>query len=107
MPKYVQADKIEDGMILYEDLTNRQGYLMLSKGMVLGIKHKKVFQTWNIQGVLVESEEDDLEIDPQFVNDAKIYLESLMSWQCSLPLELDLFDTAIKNIAKNEQNIAK
>lgn len=107
MPKYVKAIDIVDGMILAEDIKNRQGYLMLSKGMELGTKHIKVFTTWNIPGVLVESLEDNTPLDPESIYKAKIYLESLMNWECTTPFELDLFQVAVFNIAKNEQNRAK
>lgn len=108
MPNYVKAIDLIDGMVLAEDIKNRQGYLMLSKGIVLMEKHKKVFQTWNIPGVLVESAEDNIVIDPVYFNKAKLYLESVMTWQCSHPVELDMFDVAVKNLAsklsRNEQS---
>lgn len=107
MPKYVKAIDIHDGMILAEDIKNRQGYLMLSKGIELNTRHIKVFTTWNIQGVLIESLEDKIELDPEIINNAKIYLESLMNWECKKPIELDLFEVSVYNIARNEQSREK
>lgn len=107
MPKYIKINDIEDGMILAEDIMNRQGYLMFSKGMELKTSHKKVFITWNIAGVLVGDLEDNVELDADIVLKAKTYLDSIMMWKCSLPIELDLYECAVYNIARDEQNRGK
>lgn len=104
MPSYFKIDDIQDGMILAADIKNRQGSLMFAKGMELLERHKKIFLTWNINGVLVEGYDDNVEISPEKLASAKQLLELLMDFECSLPIELDLFNTAVINIATNEHS---
>jgi hypothetical protein len=107
MVTYIATADIQDGMILAEDIKNRQGYLMLSKGVHLKDSHKKTLQTWNIAGVLIDTDEVEVEISSELLTATKEKLESLMDWECSLPIELDLFDTSIKKIAKDELSRTK
>jgi hypothetical protein len=104
MASYVKIEEIKEGMVLAEDIKNRQGYLMLAKGVELGERHKKIFTTWSIPGVLVEGLEDLVEISPEELSAAKAILEALMDFECSLPIEIDLFNAAVINIANNEHS---
>jgi hypothetical protein len=108
MPAYVATDNITEGMILAEDIKNKQGILMLSKGLLLGERHKKVLKTWFITGVLIESLEDNVDLPPEIVSAAKTQLESYMDWECTIPIEKDLFESSViklaKELAKNERS---
>ncbi len=104
MSSYVKIDEIIDGMILAEDIKNRQGALMFARGMELSERHKRIFITWNIAGVLIDGIEDNVELSPEELTVAKQFLESLMDFECSLPIELDLFNAAVINIATNEHS---
>ncbi len=104
MASYKTIEEIEEGLILAEAVVNNFGQTMIPVGAKLQEKHLRLLKTWNVAGVMVKAdgEDDEMEISPQMIETAIKNLESSMKWKCELNIELDLFDSAVKHIAKHD-----
>jgi hypothetical protein len=104
MATYKTIEEIEPGLLLAEPVVNNFGQTMIPVGAELQEKHLRLLKTWNVAGVMVkgDGEDEEIEISPQMIEIAIKKLESSMKWKCELTIELDLFDSAVKHIAKHD-----
>lgn len=102
MPTYISTNEIKQGMIIAEPLINNFGQTLLGAGVVLSEKHKMIFKTWNITGVLIKSNDDDEDqaISPELRKKAEERILSKLNWLPKFPVEKDLIEMVIIKIIK-------
>lgn len=102
MPLYVKFEEITPGMILAEPVQNNFGQTMIPKDFTIEEKHLRMLKLWNITGIIIKRDEDDVkkELTPDVIKKYKDRLESRMSWKAENAIENNMFSCAIKHLAE-------
>ena len=53
----VNIDNLEAGMVLADDVRDRNGRLLLAKGATIETRHLLIFRTWGVVAAAIEGEE--------------------------------------------------
>ncbi len=89
-------------MILASSIINKYGQVLLKKETEINDVNKNVLELWGVQYIKVI---DDFENNEDYINDelyllAKSKLDAQLLWTPETELELDLYNTAIRHIAR-------
>ena len=106
MQQIIQIEKIEDGMVLAEPVLNQFSQVLLPSGTILSNFHKNILKKWNINYVFIyrETNEDELGIPQELIDECKELVSSKLLWTPSNPIELDLVKTATTICASKKLN---
>lgn len=101
MAKIVSIADIENGMIVAEPVINKFGQTLAPAGATLTEKHKTILRTWNIQSVVIKSDdqEEEVEISEELRSMAIEKLNTKMLWEPRNAIENNLFKIGINQMA--------
>lgn len=78
---HVTLDRAEPGMTLRSNVVDRRGRLLVPAGADLSEKHISALKMWGVTSIEVEDDgvpaEDELVVDPVFVEEAERDVEAL------------------------------
>jgi hypothetical protein len=103
--RIINCADISAGMSLANTVTNQYGQKLLSAGTILMENHVKLFKTWGIKSIAVETDEQEVPADLTVVLDfeTKVLLKKRMNWTPMNEYEMELFNLAVQMISKNKQ----
>jgi len=103
MAEYIQLDQLKPGMITAEPIRNSFGSVMIPDNFEIEEKHIGILRKWSLEGILIQSAggEGPKEFTPEQFEEAKAYIKSKMKWAPELPIESDLFTTAVNYRLEN------
>lgn len=103
--KTINGADIAVGMELAEPVKNMYGQMLLSAGTVLLENHIKLFKTWGIQSVTINSAEEEVPADLTVALDFETMtvLKKRMDWTPMNDHEMDLHNLAVQMILKQKQ----
>lgn len=101
----ITINDLQEGMILAEPVVNNFGQTLLNSGVTVSAQHKRILKTWNIHSVIVKSDDqaESNELSEKIIALATEALKARLEWTPRNPIELDLFNTAVKLYAENNK----
>ncbi len=101
----LEIDKVEEGMVLYEPVTNNFGQTLLSSGTELTQKHINMLKMWSISEINITTGDDkpqeESSISQELLEMARKTLDARMSWKPKNEMEEELVQLALESIVKN------
>lgn len=99
MAQKIHIDKIEEGQILGETLSNKFGQVLINKGTILNLSsHIRILKMWGIDEVEIISDSND-DISTIGNNDLLAEIENALiekiGWKVENPNEKFLIDIAV------------
>jgi len=102
--KTIKILEIEKGMELAEPVKNLYGQTLLAAGSTLTEEHFKIFKTWGIESVTINSEEEKPTIDltTNLDFETMAILKKRINWNPINEHEADLYNLAVQTISNKK-----
>ena len=103
MPRRIECNEIEPGMILDEDVINNFGQTILIRDTTIEYKHIRLFKIWNVKSIAIKfAEYSELygqinnyshinELNPELIEKSKEILAERIYWSPENPYEDELY----------------
>ena len=102
MSKTIHIKELKNGMILASSVMNKYGQVLLKKETEINEINKNILELWGVEYIKVIDEIDNGNdyIDEELYLLAKAKLDAFLLWTPETELEVDLYNTAVKHIAR-------
>lgn len=104
--KTINISQITVGMVLAEPILNMNGQMLLSAGATLQDNHMRLFKTWGIQSVAINSVEEEATQIGVLTNlslEEKVELRRRINWMPINEHEKDIYNLAELMISKQSE----
>ncbi len=103
MPKVITADKIEEGMVLFEPVVNNFGQVLMGAGAELNLRIINTLKIWNVLSVVIQTDDEEEEVifSEETLLLAKNKLMSRMTWEPRNIFEEEIFQMGVFHTAKS------
>jgi hypothetical protein len=105
MGKIIPTDMIEAGMVLAESIINKYGQTLLSSGMRLESKHRKILKVWGVPSVMVQEDENtrpSLIYTTEKLEQAEKILRQRLFWDPQNEFEKEIYRIALERIVETD-----
>jgi hypothetical protein len=99
----VNAEDLKEGMVVGEDVKDKNGQLLLPAGLALSEKHLELVKSWGISQVSIESgnKEEEVPLDPELIAKAEKELGPIFKFADQRhPAMNELFSQCVTRRAK-------
>jgi hypothetical protein len=94
MPKYINLDEIEEGMVVAKDIKNDFGQTMVKAGVVITKQHIPTLNNWTVEGIFIKQAEDEIQQSEESIKENMKVLLQKMGWKPENQLEIDMLKAA-------------
>ena len=101
MPKLIDIECLEPGMVIVKSIINRFGQLILPEGTKIEERHKRVLKTWGVKSLMIvditdNSNDIEPEPDDRIKTLAEEYLKKKIRWTPRNGYEVSMYQIALK-----------